>query len=113
MAKSSITNKLYVTCEYEPNSNPKIKGSITAINMTTYASENYKVGYEPHGIAIDETNGFVIVASRNLNVTGPTPHHSGVCGRNGFINYFNLQTMELLNKKTEVAADPYSITFRP
>lgn len=113
MTKSLITNKLYVTCENEPNSNPKIKGSVTTINMTTYASTNFKVGYEPHGITIDETNGFLIVASRNLNISGPTPHHTGVCGRNGFLNYFNLQTMELLNKKTEVAADPYSITFRP
>lgn len=113
MAKSAITNKLYVTCENEPNSNPKIKGSVTVIDMTTYSNTNYKVGYEPHGIAIDEVNGFLIVASRNLNVTGPTPHHSGVCGRNGFINYFKLSTMELLTKKTEVAADPYSITYRP
>lgn len=113
MAKSSITNKLYVSCENDPNPNTKIKGSVTEINMTTYASTNYKVGYEPHGIAVDDINGFVILASRNLNVTGPTPHHSGVCGRNGFLNYFNLRTMELLNKKTEVAADPYSITFRP
>ena len=81
--------------------------------MTTYVHSNYKVGYEPHGIAIDVANGYLIIASRNLNVSGPTPHHSGVCGRNGFINYFRLSTMELLNKKTEVAADPYSITFRP
>ncbi len=113
MAKSPLTNNLYVTCENEPNSNPKIKGAVTVINMTTYVHSNYNVGYEPHGIAIDGTNGFLIIASRNLNVTGPTPHHSGVCGRNGFINYFRLSTMELLNKKTEVAADPYSITYRP
>ena len=113
MAKSALTNNLYVTCENEPNSNPKIKGSVTVINMTTYVHSNYKVGYEPHGIAIDVANGYLIIASRNLNVSGPTPHHSGVCGRNGFINYFRLSTMELLNKKTEVAADPYSITFRP
>ncbi len=113
MAKSDVTNNLYVTCENEPNSNPKIKGSVTVINMTTYTSANYKVGYEPHGIAIDGTNGYLIIANRNLNITGPTPHHSGVCGRNGFINYFRLSTMELLNKKTEVAADPYSITYRP
>lgn len=113
MAKSYSTNKLYVTCQDDPNSNPKIKGSVTAIDMNSYAYTNYKVGYQPHGIAIDELNGYVIVASRNYNTSGPTPHHSGVCGRNGFVNYFNLFTMELLNKKTEVASDPYSITIRP
>ncbi|MFO0321103.1 MAG: YncE family protein [Bacteroidota bacterium] len=110
--KSALTNKLYVTCQEDQNANSKIKGSVTTINMSTYASENYKVGYEPHGIAIDELGGFLMVASRNLNTLGPTPHHSGVCGRNGFINYFNLSSMELLNKKTEVAADPYSISVR-
>lgn len=113
MAKSNLTNKLYVSCENDPNVNPKIKGSVTVIDMNTFVGTNYKVGYEPHGIAIDDINGYLIVASRNINVTGPTPHHSGVCGRNGFINYFNILTMELLNKKTEVAADPYSITIRP
>jgi DNA-binding beta-propeller fold protein YncE len=83
------------------------------IDMTTYQSTKYMVGYEPHGIAIDETNGFVIVASRNTGVTGPVPHHTGVCGRNGFVNYFNINTMQLLSKKTEVAADPYSVSIRP
>jgi DNA-binding beta-propeller fold protein YncE len=113
MVKSNLTNKLYVSCENDPNVNPKIKGSVTVIDMNTFVGTNYKVGYEPHGIAIDDINGYLIVASRNINITGPTPHHSGVCGRNGFINYFNILTMELLNKKTEVAADPYSITIRP
>ncbi len=112
-AKSVSKNKLYVTCQNEPGLNPNSKGCINAIDMTTYQSTKYMVGYEPHGIAIDETNGFVIVASRNTGVTGPVPHHTGVCGRNGFVNYFNINTMQLLSKKTEVAADPYSVSIRP
>ncbi len=112
-AISAAKNKLYVTCEYEPGLNPNSKGCINMIDLSTYQSTKYMVGYEPHGIAIDETNGFIIVASRNTGVTGPVPHHTGVCGRNGFVNYFNINTMQLLSKKTEVASDPYSVTFRP
>jgi len=112
-AISAAKNKLYVTCEYEPGLNPNSKGCINMIDLSTYQSTKYMVGYEPHGIAIDETNGFIIVASRNTGVTGPVPHHTGVCGRNGFVNYFNINTMQLLSKKTEVAADPYSVSIRP
>jgi DNA-binding beta-propeller fold protein YncE len=113
MVISPKRNTLYASCSEDPNSNPKIKGSVSMIDMTSYGITNYKVGYEPHGIGIDEANNMLIVANRNILVSGPTPHHTGVCGRNGFLNYFNINTMELLGKKTEVAADPYSLTVRP
>ena len=112
ITKSTSRNKLYVVCQEEPNSKPTIKGCITVIDMTNYQKTNYPVGYQPHGIVLDETNGYVIVASRNLLTNGPTPHHTGVCGRNGFVNYFKLSTMELLTKKTEVASDPYSVAIK-
>lgn len=113
MAKSAINNKLYVTCVNDPNSNPKVLGSVTVIDMTSYIATNHKVGYQPHGIGLDEVNGYVIVSNRNIVSNGPTPHHTGVCGRNGFVNYFNINTMQLLSKKTEVASDPYSVAVRP
>jgi len=113
MVKSSNKNKLYVTCVEDPNTNPKIHGSVTVIDMSSYVANNYKVGYQPHGIGLDEANGYVIVANRNIISNGPTPHHTGVCGRNGFVNYFNINTMQLLSKKTEVASDPYSVAVRP
>lgn len=113
MVKSVSKNKLYVSCVDDPNPNPKIKGSVTVIDMSTYSYTNYKVGYQPHGLGLDEVNGYVIVASRNIITNGPTPHHTGVCGRNGFVNYFNINTMQLLTKKTEIAADPYSVAVRP
>ncbi len=112
-AKSISKNKLYVSCLNEPGLSPNSKGCVNVIDMTTYQNTKYMVGYEPHGIIIDETNELVVVASRNIGATGPVPHHTGVCGRNGFINYFNINTMQLLSKKTEVASDPYSITIRP
>ncbi len=111
ITKSSLYNKIYVSCEKDPNANSKIQGSVTQIDITTYQATNYKVGYLPHGIAVDEARNLLLVASRNIFTTGPTPHHTGICGRNGFINYFNLNTMELQSKQTEVASDPYSITL--
>jgi len=113
MVKSITRDKLYVSCQNDPNSNSKILGSVTVIDMTTFAASNYKVGYQPHGLAIDEANNLLIVASRNIVTNGPTPHHTGVCGRNGFVNFFDLNTMQLLYKKTEVASDPYSVIVRP
>lgn len=112
-AKSISKNKLYVSCENEPGLTTNSKGSVTVIDMSTYQAKNYLVGYQPHGIALDEANGLVIVASRNILTTGPVPHHTGVCGRNGFVSYFDINTMQLLSKKIEVASDPYSVTIRP
>lgn len=114
IVKSDIRQKLYVTCQDEPNAtNTKQKGCVTVIDMNTFQSKNYPVGYEVHGIAVDEENGLLIVASRNTLTNGPTPHHTNICGRAGFVNYFNLNTMQLLKKTTELAADPYSVSIRP
>ncbi len=112
-AKSNVRNKLYITCQNEPGTTSNSKGSVTVIDMFTYQTTNYLIGYQPHGLAIDETNGYLIVASRNILTNGPTPHHTGVCGRNGFVSYFDINTMQLLTKKTEVASDPYSVAIRP
>jgi DNA-binding beta-propeller fold protein YncE len=111
--KSVSKNKLFVSCQNEPSSNPKVKGCITMIDLTSFQSTNYSVGYQPHGIAVDEPNSLLIVASRNIVSSGPAPHHTGNCGRNGFVNYFDLNSMQLLDKKTEVASDPYSVSIRP
>ena len=81
--------------------------------MITLQATNFSVGYQPHGLGIDEANNILVVASRNIQINGPTPHHTGVCGRNGFVSYFNINTMQLLSKKTEVASDPYSVAVRP
>lgn len=113
-AVKSNAQKLYVTCENQPNSStPNQKGCVTVIDMNTFSATNYPVGYQPHGIAVDEKNGYLVVASRNILVSGPTPHHTSNCGRNGFVNFFNLQNMQLLKKQIEVASDPYSVAFRP
>ncbi len=112
MVLSPVRNKIYVTCMEDPNPNPKILGSVSVIDISNYSVSNYKVGYEPHGIGIDEVNQILVVSSRNVLTNGPVPHHTGICGRNGFLNYFNVNTMQLLLKTTEVASDPYSLTIK-
>ena len=114
IVKSNLQQKLYVTCQDEPNAtNTLQKGCVTVIDMNSYGATNYPVGFQPHGITLDETNGYVIVASRNVLSSGPPPHHTNACGRTGFVNYFKIATMELLEKETVVASDPYSIAIRP
>ncbi|MDF2448144.1 MAG: hypothetical protein K0R26_648 [Bacteroidota bacterium] len=106
-------NYLYVTCQDEPSPNSNIRGCISQINLFTYQNQNFEVGYQPHGLVLDEAKDVLVVASRNISTAGPIPHHLGVCGRNGFVNYFQASTMMLLKQKTEVASDPYSIAIRP
>ena len=112
-AKSSVQQKLYVTCENQLNpSNSKQIGCVSVIDMNSFSVTNYPVGFQPHGLALDETNNYLIVASRNVLSNGPAPHHTSNCGRNGFVNFFKLSTMQLLDKQIEVASDPYSIGMR-
>jgi DNA-binding beta-propeller fold protein YncE len=113
IVKSNSIGKLYITCTEDLSGGSNTRGSVTVIDMNTYVKNNYPVGYQVHGITLDEANGYVIVSSRNIVSNGPTPHHTGVCGRNGFVSYFNINTMQLLSKKTEVASDPYSVAIRP
>ncbi len=114
ITKSNITQKIYVTCQNQINNNTSSqKGCVTVIDANSYSATNYQVGYQPHGIAVDEKNKLLVVSSRNLLISGPTPHHTGKCGRNGFVNFFDLTSMTLLKKQIEVASDPYSLTIRP
>lgn len=111
---SHATNKMYVTCQEDSVTFGSGRGVLSVIDATSYGITNYKVGYLPHGVGVNDQANRVYVASRNIYSSGPTPHHSGICGgRNGFVNYFDLTTMTLLSTKTEVASDPYSIAVKP
>ncbi len=90
---------LFVSCMEASNPDPQKKSYISVI------------GYQSHGIAVDETNNRVYVTNRNVNSNGPAPHHSSVCGgRNGNITAIDLNTLELVpGFKTEVSVDPYGI----
>lgn len=113
MALSVSKNKLYVTCMDDTTSFTGGHGSVAEIDLTSYSANKLKVGFQPHGIGIDEGRNLIYVASRNIYSNGPAPHHSSVCGgRNGFVNYIYLNSFTLLPKRTEIAADPYSVGVR-
>lgn len=93
---------------------PGSRGSVTKLNANDYSIVKLKCGYQPHGLAIDKTQQLLYVLSRNRNASGPAPHHTSNCiGRNGFVNFVNLQTFTLLNKTYELSVDPYTIYAQP
>lgn len=111
MALYPAGNKLFVTCEFDTLGGAK--GSVEVINTNDFSHQNIKVGALPHGLAIDFNKKLLYVASRNIYSTGPAPHHTAVCaGRNGFINYIDINTLQVSKKKTEVSVDPYGVAYR-
>ncbi len=70
--------------------------------------------YQIHGIAIDDQNGLIYIASRNLQTSGPAPHHTSVCGgRNGYYSIYDLNTfLPHDSKRYESTVDPYSADVR-
>ncbi len=119
IALSSIKGYLFVTCMEDTVFNPQGRGCVTVIdyNSNTFIKNIY-TGFQPHGISVDDVFGLVYVANRNVNPSGPAPHHTGTCGgRNGYVSYIDLNSLVLkklgLNdKRTEVSVDPYSMTVR-
>ncbi|MBN8702270.1 MAG: beta-propeller fold lactonase family protein [Bacteroidetes bacterium] len=114
MAISTSTDYLFVTCTEDTAVAGK-RGSVTIINYKTNAFvKKIYLGFQPHGIVVDDANNLVYVANRNANSKGPAPHHSNTCGgRNGFITFIDLNTLEeIVGKKIEVSVDPYSAAIR-
>ncbi|GAB4451532.1 MAG: hypothetical protein OHK0036_12060 [Bacteroidia bacterium] len=112
MANSSQYNTLYVSCELDNNGTSL--GSIVAINLNDYSTQKVYVGYQPHGITIDEQNNVLYVPSRNLVGNGIPPHHSSVCnGKNGFITTLKIPSLEILKEHIELSVDTYFAKVRP
>ncbi len=110
---STAKHKLYVTCMEDVTSFPGFHGSVSEIDAVTLTERRIQVGFMPHGICVDEPNGLVYVASRNILSSGPPPHHTSSCsGRNGFMNFIDINSFTLKSKRTEVSSDPYSVALR-
>jgi len=121
MCLSPSKHYLFVACTEDTTSFPGKRGSIAVIDYTSNTLVKYIYsGWQPHGIAMDETRQLVIVANRNYATDGPTPHHESECGgRNGYITFIDLNTLETVknfngsaDKKVEVSVDPYSVEYR-
>jgi DNA-binding beta-propeller fold protein YncE len=115
LSVSSTTNLLFVTCSEDTITFPGIRGSVFPVDMgSNQLLTPINVGFQPHGISVDDEKGFVYVANRNINPNGPAPHHTTDCGgRNGYLTFIDLGTLKLLpGRKVELASDPYSISIK-
>lgn len=115
LALSLSTPYLFVSCPEDTLHFPsKGHGCISVINyLDNSMVTNVYVGYQPHGIAIDDNKQVVYIANRNVYSSGPTPHHTTECeGRNGYMTILDINTLELIDVSFELSVDPYSIAFR-
>jgi len=111
---STSANSYFVSCPEDSSKFAGSRGVITIVNEATKQVEHIRCGYQPHGIAVNEAKKMLYVVSRNVSASGPTPHHTSTCsGRNGFINFVDLNNRTLLNKKYELSVDPYYVTLTP
>ena len=111
---SGTNNCYFVSCTYDSTTFPGAMGVVSRINASSYAVNNLKVGYQPHGIAVDNSKNILYVVSRNIQTNGPAPHHTSQClGRNGFVSFVDLSSFTVLPKRFELSVDPYFIYTRP
>ncbi len=114
IAYSKSTDEYFVTCTSDTVSVAGARGVVTRIKAGGYSASNIKCGYQPHGLAVDESKKLLYVLSRNISASGPLPHHSSTCaGRNGFLNFVDLNNFKVLDRKIELSVDPYFIFARP
>ena len=111
---SSSKDEFYVACMNDTSARGQW-GSVTRMNAKKQMDvTNLACGFQPHGICVDENTKLIYVLSRNQSSKGPPPHHSSQCaGKNGFVNFIDLNSFTLLNRKYELSVDPYFICPQP
>lgn len=115
MTLSSTVPYLFVTCMEDATTVAGMKGSVYAINYNTLETRIiYGDFYQPHGIAVDDINGMLYIASTNANPNGPAPHHATACtGRAGWYSIYDLHTLQPYNnRRYQVTVMPYSAAPR-
>jgi YVTN family beta-propeller protein len=114
IAISQSRNLAFITNE-EDDFFAGMRGSVSVIDLSNNTElMKIKVGWQPHGIVVDEKRKVVYVANRNVS-GGVAPHHSSACiGTNGYLSEIDLQTLvRNPSFKPELSVDPYAITIRP
>jgi len=108
---------MFVSCQEDVTPDyPDFKGSIYVINYNTLEIVKVISGpfYQIHGVILDDRSGLLYIASRNILVDGPAPHHTSECGgRNGYYNVYDMHTFGTHDgKRYEATVDPYSADVR-
>jgi len=91
------------------------RGSVLVINWKTLEQQSFFYpGFQPHGLVLDDRDGSLWVANRNVSDGGPAPHHSGSCsGKSGYVNRFQAQNGTKLNAyPIWLSVDPYGICVK-
>lgn len=107
--------QLLVTCMNDSISFPQNLGSVKVISLQSYeVIKTIYTGYQPNGIRINTAFGYAAVVNSNINPKGPKPHHTSACnGRNGYVTFIDLNTLELIpSKKFELAVYPTTIDLK-
>lgn len=116
-AKSKALPYLFVSCQEEVTTEfPGYRGAVYVINYNTLELVKRIPGpfYQVHGITVDDLNGKLYIASRNVLSDGPAPHHTSQCGgRNGYYSVYDLNTLAPVSgRRYESTVDPYSADTR-
>jgi len=115
MAVANSSPLLFVSCPEDISTFPGKRGSVAVINYSSNTLvTNIYTGHQPHGIAVNDAQRKVYVANINSDLSGPLPHHIGICGgRNGYLTIIDMNTLGLIpGVKTELSIEPYSIAPR-
>lgn len=108
------TDQYFVSCTEDSLIYRGSHGVIMRINAGSKYTTSVKCGFQPHGLAVDESKKTLYVLSRNISSSGPLPHHTSQCsGKNGFVNFIDLSSFTVSNKRYELSVDPYYIVARP
>ncbi len=115
MSFSLSTPYLFVASYEDAGTFAPDEGCVSIINYKTNTFlKNIYTGFQPHQLVVDDANGYVLVANRNISLSGPAPHHVSNCsGRNGYATAISLNTLEIIpDFKAELSVDPYGVAIR-
>lgn len=106
----------FITCQEDAASLPGFKGSVYVIDYSTLQFVRRIDGpfYQPHGLAVNEADSTLFIASANADTSGIAPHHVSTCaGRNGWYNVVPFgRPMPATLRRYEMAVYPYSVDSR-
>lgn len=107
---SVLTGKCYVSSPYDTQTFPGSTGCLTIVDGLTKQFQKIPFVPQGHGIFVSDASGKIFAASRNIGGTSYPPHHTTNCaGKNGYLTWLDLFTLQASGKRVELSVDPYFI----